>query len=1182
MIEGRRLMTCSRCGAAAPPNARFCPECGNALQASCGQCGSPLIPGAKFCAECGTPTGVREAAADTSGANGASPSPVAERRLVSILFADLVGFTTLAEGRDAEETRELLSRYFELAGEVIGRYGGTIEKFIGDAVMAVWGAPVARENDAERAVRAALDVVAAVKTLGPGLSARAGVLTGEAAVTLGATNQGMVAGDLVNTASRLQSVAQPGTVLVGESTERAANQAIAFEPAGEQLLKGKEAPVPAFRAIRVVAERGGRGRGDQLEAPFLGRDSEFVLLKDLFHATGRERRTRIVSIVGVAGSGKSRLAWELSKYLDGVVESVLWHTGRSPAYGEGITFWALGEMVRTRAGLAETDDEPTTRAKVAETVERWVPDESERRWIESALLALLGLDTATQIPREELFSAWRTFFERISAEGTVVLVFEDLHWADPGTLDFIDHLVEWSRAMPIMVVTLARPELFEHRPNWGAGRRNFAALSLEPLPQSAIHELLQGLVPGLPEGPRRAIAERADGIPLYAVETIRMLVAEGRLAPVDGGYVPSGDLTNLAVPETLHALIAARLDALPAPERGLIQDAAVLGQSFTIDGLAAVSGQDRSNVEELCRSLARRELLVKDVDPRSAERGQFAFVQALIREVAYGTLARRDRRSRHLAAARFFESLGEDELAGALAAHYLAAYRAAPDDPDSRPLAAQAKISLRAAASRASSLGSHDQAMRFLVEAIEVTEDPAEIAELLERAGEAAVLGGAIDQAEALLRDAIARREELGDRSGAARATAVLGEGLVSNWRAPDAITLLEGAVETYGDLVDDAALAAIEHQLARAYWFGDQEDKATELADRAIGRAERIEAVELIADALITKGALESNASRPYEGIGVLEAGIHLAETLGLRQVVVRGLLNLGVALLARDPRGSFERSQAAFNLASRFGFRNTYAIALGNAAEVAVDLGEWDWALAATAETNIEHLGPEDRAAVFRSREEILATRGESVDDLLAEHESLVLDSKDGQQESNLLAGRAAAAFAVGRYREAAAGFRRSAELNFTNTAMDFPRAARASLWDGDLDDVKAVLDAIAAADLHGRVLDLERRAMGAALAARDGDREQATREYAAILPELAEMGLNYKQALVVLDMALVLGPDEPVVRASVDDARTILERLGASVFLARLNELMGEGLDSTAGASATDGPEVEAATA
>ena len=777
-------MTCSSCGSAAPPTARFCPGCGHALQATCRNCGAVPLPGAKFCAECGsaidTSADGPTATAPAPATNGAAPvGPIAERRLVSILFADLVGFTALSEGRDAEETRELLSRYFELAGEVIGRYGGTIEKFIGDAVMAVWGAPVARENDAERAVRAALDLVAAVRALGPGLNARAGVLTGEAAVTIGATNQGMVAGDIVNTASRLQSVAQPGTVLVGDSTERAANGAIAFEPAGDQVLKGKQAPVPAYRALRVVGERGGRGRGDQLEPPFVGRDGEFSLLKDLIHATGRERRPRIVSIVGPAGSGKSRLIWELSKYLDGVVETLWWHAGRCPAYGDGITFWALGEMVRGRADLAETDDEATTRAKIAAATARWVPDEAERRWVETALLVLLGLDTATQMAREELFSAWRTFFERIAAQGTVVMVFEDLHWADPGTLDFIDHLVEWSRGVPILVITLARPELFEHRPNWGTGRRSFVSLGLEPLPEAAIHELLRELVPGLPEGPLRAIAERADGIPLYAVETIRMLVAEGRLVPGDVGYVPSGDLTNLSVPETLHALIAARLDALPPIERSLVQDAAVLGQSFTLDGLAAVGGLEPAQVEALARELVRRELLVHDVDPRSAERGQYAFVQALIREVAYGMLARRDRRSRHLAAARYFESVGEDELAGALAAHYLSAYRAAPDDPDSRPLATQARIALRAAAIRAAALGSHAQAMGFLVEAMEVTEDPAETAELLERAGEAASNSSRMERAEPLLRDAIRRREALGDRSGAARATALLGQGMV-------------------------------------------------------------------------------------------------------------------------------------------------------------------------------------------------------------------------------------------------------------------------------------------------------------------------------------------------------------------------------------------------------------------
>ena len=1162
-------MTCTKCGATAPASARFCPECGTSLQASCTSCGSALLPSAKFCAECGTPTGASAtAASSTPGTNGAAPTgPVAERRLVSILFADLVGFTTLSDGRDAEETRELLSRYFELAGEVIGRYGGTIEKFIGDAVMAVWGTPIARENDAERAVRAALDLVAAVKALGPGLDARAGVLTGETAVTIGATNQGMVAGDIVNTASRLQSVAQPGTVLVGESTERATNEAIAYEAAGEQLLKGKTAPVPAFRAIRVVAERGGRGRGDRLEAQLVGRDGEFRLLKDLVHGTGEEKRTRVVSLIGVAGSGKSRLLWELSKYLDGVVETVWWHTGRSPAYGEGITFWALGEMVRNRAGLAETDDEATTRTKLSETVARWVTDETERRWIESALLVLLGVDGAAALSREELFAAWRTFFERIAAKGTVVLVFEDLHWADQGTLDFIDHVAEWSRGRPILVITLARPEILERRPDWGAGRRNFISIGLEPLSDAAIHDLLTALVPGLPPAALQAISERADGIPLYAIEMIRMLVAEGRLVPADGGYAPAGDLTNLAIPETLHALIAARLDALPGEERSVIQDAAVLGQSFTLDGLAAVSSLQRDQVDEIARSLVRRELLAHDLDPRSAERGQYSFVQALIREVAYGTLARRDRRSRHLAAARFFESLGEEELAGALASHYLDAFRAAPDDPDSRPLATQARIALRAAATRASSLGSNDQAVVFLTEAIEVTDDPTEVADLLEQAGVAAVNAGRIDFAEPTLRDVIERRLALGDRPGAARATAALGRGMVNAWDPGAAVELLEPASEAFADLADDAALADIEHQLARGYWFNDRVDQAVDLADRALGRAERIEDIGIIADALITKGVLLAWGSRPYEGTGSVGAGVRLAEEHGLQGIHARGLLNLGVIALERQPRLSLERSRAALTLAARYGFAADYATALGNAAEAAVAIGEWDWALDATTDEAIGHLAPADRTATMRARVEILAARGEAVDDILDEYERLTAGTSDSQTVSNRASTQAAAAFATGRYRDATDRWLLSSDTNIANASTDVVRAARAMLWADDVDGLRAMRTRLEDPSLPGSFMGLQHDLVSAAIAAIDGDRAGALESYREALRQLAERELVYEQAMVSLDMARVLGTDEPFVRSALADARAILAQLGARPYLERLDALLAAGDSATA---------------
>ena len=462
-------VNCSVCGSHNPAGVKFCEECGSRLGSTCVVCGAGLSATAKFCGECGTPAAVvpagvsSPAATTTRPTDRPAPAPVAERRLVSVLFADLVGFTSLAEGRDAEDTRDLLSRYFDLSRDVIGRYGGIVEKFIGDAVMAVWGAPIAHEDDAERAVRAALELLHAVQSLGTGIQARAGVLTGEAAVTIGAIDQGMVAGDLVNTASRLQSIALPGTVLVGEATQRAAAAAVAFEPVGDQVLKGKEVPVPAWRALRVVAQVGGRNRSETLEAPFVGRDDQLRLLKDLYHATSRDRRARLVSVVGPAGIGKSRLAWEFSKYSDGLVERVWFHDGRSPAYGEAISFWALGEMVRRRTGLLETDDEPTTRAKVAETLETHVPDPTERRWIESALLALLGVEPSTT-GSEQLFAAWRTFFERLAASAPVVLIFEDFHHADTGLIDFVDHLLEWSRNVPIYVLTWLAPSFSSAAP----------------------------------------------------------------------------------------------------------------------------------------------------------------------------------------------------------------------------------------------------------------------------------------------------------------------------------------------------------------------------------------------------------------------------------------------------------------------------------------------------------------------------------------------------------------------------------------------------------------------------------------------------------------------------------------------------------------------------------------------
>src|SRR3954447_22868072 len=591
------MVSCGECGRENPGGAKFCNSCGAPLLQPCPSCGTPNASDARFCSECGTPLGEKSPSA-------APPPPktetVTERRLVSVLFADLVGFTPLAETRDPEEVRELLSRYFDNCRRLIELYGGTVEKFIGDAVMAVWGTPTATEDDAERAVRAALDLVAAVSGLGdevgaPELRARAGVLTGEAAVNLAAVGEGMVAGDLVNTASRVQSAAEPGSVFVGDSTRRASERAIVYEDAGSHELKGKEGETPLWRALRVVSGVGGELRSQGLEAPFVGRDRELRQIKDLFHICADEGKAQLVSVTGITGIGKSRLAWEFYKYFDGITQLTYWHCGRCLAYGEGVTYWALADMVRMRCRIGEDESAEPALAKLRATLEEHILDDDERRFVEPRLAQLIALGDQEARDRKELFAAWRLFFERLSDTYLTVLVFEDMQWADASLLDFIEELLDLSRSHPIYVVALARPELLERRATWGAGLRNFTSLYLEPLAPAAMQNLLLGLVPGLPATLREQILVRAEGIPLYAVETVRMLLDRGALVLEGAAYRPVGEIGALEVPETLHALIAARLDGLPGEERNLLQDCAVLGKTFPRAAIVALTGRSEAD-----------------------------------------------------------------------------------------------------------------------------------------------------------------------------------------------------------------------------------------------------------------------------------------------------------------------------------------------------------------------------------------------------------------------------------------------------------------------------------------------------------------------------------------------------------------------------------------------------------
>ena len=1172
-------MNCPSCGVAATsPSQKFCAECGTRLQQACPQCATAYDGSPKFCPECGfalqgaaaalgaaaavlAAVGAAEAPAAQTAEGGAA-STVAERKLVSVLFADLVGFTAMSESRDAEAVREQLTEYFGVAQEIISRYGGTVEKFIGDAVMAVWGTPVSHEDDAERAVRAALELVDAVSHLGHDeekLSARAGVLTGEAAVTLGASNQGMVAGDLVNTASRLQSVAPPGTVIVGEATRQSAESSIVFEPVGEQELKGKVSPVPAYRAVRVVAQRGGVGRADQLEAPFMGRDTEMRLVKDLFHAAPREKRPRLLSIIGQAGIGKSRLAWEFLKYIDGINMTVRWHQGRSPAYGEGISFWALAEMVRSRVGLLELDDPATTRAKLAKALEEHVPDEAERRWMSPRLEQLLGMADAEAGGRDDLFPAWRTFFERVAGDDPAVLVFEDLHWADPGQLDFIDHMLEWSRGHAIYIITLARPELLERRPNWGAGQRSFTSLDLEPLPDAVIREILASLVPGLPEPTIEQIVSRAEGIPLYAVETVRMLLQDGRLEQHDGVYRPVGDLSTLAVPATLHALIASRLDALDATDRSVLQYASVLGQTFTLKGLKAVTGQG-DDLESRLHTLVRRELLTLDTDPKSPERGQYGFVQALVRDVAYGTLTKRDRKVVHLAAGEHFESLQDDEIIDATASHYLDAYRSAPEDPDADQLRAHAAELLQRAAVRATGLGSHEQAVRFLELALDVTPDPEHQSHLLRQTGEAAGAAGRYEQAVGYLRRARAAAEEAGHKPSEALAIASLGRQLATGAQPAAAIEEITAALPALVGLEEDESIVAVWGALSRAYMLHSEFKPSVEWADRALPLAERLDMVPEIADILNTRATSLGFGGRIRESVAGLRGVLEMASSYGLPNAILRARINLSSVLTVEDPVAAWKIAAQGFEDAKRAGMVEMMTTMGANASEAALHLGEWESAESILSQLVDVELAPSDRfvADAFAAIVDVL--RGHPYDVALARIEAFAATSDEPTVVYQAHSTKGWIAFAEGRFADAYAAYSTAVGAMGGGLASDEPMLARAALWAGMPEQARAAADAQHRGGSHGRGINAGARATEAGIAALTGQPDEAAATFRDAMRQWRDLGCWFDLALCELDYVKFVGGESPEVEAAATEARTIFTRLGAPALLERLDEAVG----------------------
>jgi tetratricopeptide (TPR) repeat protein len=843
----------------------------------------------------------------------------------------------------------------------------------------------------------------------------------------------------------------------------------------------------------------------------------------------------LVSITGPAGIGKSRLAWELEKYLDGVVDTIYWHRGRCPAYGDGVTFWALGEMVRGRARLPENADEETTRTTIRATVAQYVGDESERDWIESALMTLLGMGEDGATKRELLFAAWRRFFENVAAGATTVLVFEDLQWADDGLLDFIDHLLDWSKSAPLLIVTLARPDLFDRRPGWGAGRRSFTALALDPLPEAAMREMLAGLVPDLPEPALRAIIGRADGIPLYAVEIVRMLLADGRLKEVEGTYRPTGELGDLAVPETLRSLIAARLDALDSADRRVLQDASVLGQSFSADALAGLTGSAPDELNERLRPLVRRELLTVEADPRSPERGQYSFVQSLIREVAYSTLTRPERRERHLAAARQLEAGGGEELAAVLAGHYVAAHAASSAGPEADAVAAQARVALRAAAERAAALAGHKQAATFLEQALELTSEPADRVSLLERLAGELEMAGRYDEGEAHLRAAFELLAGTGDTATEARLRGMLGRTLIQQGRVEDAISELETTLSSLPDDADPQVRADVLAKLARAYYRNLDGQRSLEVVDRALVLAEHNRLLTTLGEAMVSKGTALQMVSRPLEALALYKAGLAITKREGDIQSQFRAVANMtGVMSAEEGAPEAFKILLDGLAMARAVGDMGMTVWLTGNLMGSAVFAGyPLDEALAQADELLALDLAESDRLHLFANYIVAGSFHGLDVSDKLR----ATADVVDPQQR-------------IGRVFDmifplAAAGDWAAAARQIEKAVLDRPQlsmmglAMLAAAVSGDIDALRGLIERGARMPELGRIDALARAAARNLLLAAEGQPGRALPGLREAHKGLREMSSVLYNGTLALAMLRILGPESPDARVAGEEA-------------------------------------------
>ncbi|MGZ5350032.1 MAG: ATP-binding protein [Actinomycetota bacterium] len=965
---------------------------------TCPVCSQVVPEGARFCPNCGAPL--------------AAGAPE-ERRLVTVLFCDLVGFTELSDRADPEDVRATLRAFHAPLKEVVELYGGTIDKFIGDAVLGVFGAPVAHEDDPIRAVLAALRIQETIAgrsgsdRLAHPLAVRIGIDSGEAVVAFGAGPQvgESVAGDVVNTASRLQAVAPVNGTVVGEATYRATRHLIRYEALEPVTVKGKGEPLPIWRPLEAFARTGIDPRGPA--TPFVGRADELAQLRTIFRrvlqsASSRddEDALRFVTISGEPGIGKTRIVTTFADYVDELPDLVRWRQGRCLPYGEGVSFWALGEVLKAEAGVLDDDPPEVASEKLDAALASTVSDEEERDWLRPRLAPLLGLGGATRdVPREDLFAAWRRFLEAMAHDNAFVLVFEDLHWADTAFLDFIDELVSRSRRSPIMLVCATRPELFDRRPDWGRGIPNATQIVLPPLTDGETAGLIGGLLDRvvLPSETQAMLIERSGGNPLFAEEFVRMLADQGIL---DGAG--SGRLTDpnaaIPVPDSLQSLIGARMDALPPALKSLLHDAAVIGRVFWSGAVARVSGMPEDEVRSLLDLAARRELVRSA--PSSSVTGQteHLFWHALIRDVAYGQIPRSARGRKHIEAARWIrDTVGERaaDFAEEIAYHYqealeLAGIAGAELTPEARSEAATAFVLAGERARNLSASRASDYFERAL--ALMPAEHPGRPHASL-RAAEIASMTGNFPEAEQLYLAAIVAARAQRDMTALGDAMGMLSRHYSRIGDTARSQELMHEALEILEAEAPGPELARAYNRLAGERLVADDFAGTLEIAEKSLDLSRQLGMDDEIVQALQNRGAARCELG-DEGGLDDLREAVRLGRARGLAEETAASYGNLSYQMWFREgPSKALETWRQMEELAGRHGYVTQVQWARMGQLETLFDLGEWDRVLDIAREMEKWDLPLERRSQVgvyahlFESWVRLRRGHDEGLDALVAE---------------------------------------------------------------------------------------------------------------------------------------------------------------------------------------------------